>query len=367
MPVNADSAMLVISRALWNPEPTTDYKSELSLATALGYPPSWHVVREIENEQINNKCRANNNDSEKQPPPRLVIFDRIYAGNPSEGVDCYFNHHAAQTAAESWVEGESTGYDGKGGHLLPRKPKFSKGDQAKVKYEGEWLPATIRKRSEKREGYRYTVYYPHDDTEQKLVCEEDIELMDDPTKVAEDLGLSGWQAKLTGKKWKFTSPDGKTFTSKTAALKHKKKVARGKAGEEQEESNCPDLSEGDPPWRTTGHEYLGRRVKMSIQHQKSATRTVTVDQYGTVVGWIADTDVDTNGEPGFVSERTGNPANLFSVVFDDEPNHPYLSLLVQSQDLEEYELKRVFLPPQDTPPKKKFKLKSDAVVGVELG
>ena len=349
---NADSALLVISRALWNPKPTTDEKSQRFLAQALGYPSSWHVVRTIEHEPVSAGGGGDDNDDEAATG-RLVIVDRIHAGDPSAGVDMWFNHHAAQAAAEEWVEGESSGYEQKGGQLLPRKPKFQKGDQVKVHYEGDWLPATIQKRSERKEGYRYTVFYPQDNTTQSQVHEEDIQLMDDPYKVAEDMGLDGWQAKLSGKKWKFISPDGKTFTSKTSAMKHKKKL--DKEGADDDKPKPPDLSEGDPPWRTTNHDYLGRRVKKTSQHQKSATRTVTIEQFGTVVGWIADTDVDTNGEPGFVSERTNKPANLFYVVFDDEPSHPYYSLLVQSQDLEEYELESCLLPPEEEPPQKKRK------------
>lgn len=371
MGIGADSALLVISRALWNPKPTTDAKSQRFLAQALGYPGSWHVVRTIEQEATvaavvpaattkmdsgatNEENPSSNNNGEGDKEKRLVIVDRIYAGDPSAGVDMYFNHHAAQAVAEKWVEGESNGYENKGGQLLPRKPKYQKGDQVKVQYEeGSWLPATIQKRSERKEGYRYSVHYPQDNTTQAQVIEEDIQLMDDPYQVADDMGFSGWQAKLSGKKWKFISPDGKTFTSKTSAMKHKKQLVKEEA--EDDKPKQPELSDGDPPWRIVGHDYLGRRVKKTSQHQKSATRTVTIEQVGSVVGWIADTDVDTNGEPGFVSERTDKPANLFCVVFDDAPSHPYASLLTQSQDLEEYELEMCLLPPDEEPPQKKRK------------
>ncbi|KAL3904198.1 MAG: hypothetical protein SGILL_010158 [Bacillariaceae sp.] len=45
-----------------------------------------------------------------------------------------------------------------------------------------------------------------------------------------------------------------------------------------------------------------------------------------------------DGNPGFISETTGKPANLFHVVFDDQPNHPYASHLLDIQDFEEYEI-----------------------------
>jgi len=50
-----------------------------------------------------------------------------------------------------------------------------------------------------------------------------------------------------------------------------------------------------------------------------------------VLGWIADSDKDTAGEPGFVSESTGKPACLFHVKFDS-------SSAIDSQDYEAYEL-----------------------------
>ena len=141
-------------------------------------------------------------------------------------------------------------------------------------------------------------------------------------------------------------------------MQHYKKLAKGETTNTSTKSNSkkrkssakdssPDLTEGDPPWRTTGHEYLGRRLKITTKHQKSATRAVSIEQEGTVVGYIADTDVDTNGEPGFISEKSNKPANLFHCVFDDEPGHPYLSLLLEHKDMEEYEVEEALLD-QDT-------------------
>ena len=52
---------------------------------------------------------------------------------------------------------------------------------------------------------------------------------------------------------------------------------------------------------------------------------------GTVAGWISYKDVDKDGEAGFESERTGKPADLFHVIFDDSSTLDY-------QDLEEYEI-----------------------------
>jgi hypothetical protein len=369
----ADSALHVISRALFDPNPTTDEKSERYLAMALGYPGSWHVVRRIEEEKASSSLSSSSpaksssapKPEEEGAPPhssssptkhddkgqgRFIIVDRIYAGSPAEGVDMWFNHIAAQTAAEEWVEGESSAYGKKGGQLLPRKPKFQKGDQVRVNYQGEWCAARIDRRTEKKEGFRYNVHYLKDNSTQKMVNEEEIELLENPYQTADGMGLEGWQAKLQGKKWKFISPDGKNFSSKTAAMKHKKKLDKGGKAAKKEEPAPQEsqLSEGDPPWRTTGHEYVGRRVFTTFEHKKSATRTVTIEQVGTVKGWISETDVDKNGEPGFVSERSGKPTNLFEVVFDEERSHPYFSLLLERQDMEQYEVEAGLIPLEET-------------------
>lgn len=51
-----------------------------------------------------------------------------------------------------------------------------------------------------------------------------------------------------------------------------------------------------------------------------------------------------NGNPGFISESTGEPANLFHVVFEDQLGHPYASILLDTQDFEEYEIIDKVLP-----------------------
>jgi hypothetical protein len=116
-----------------------------------------------------------------------------------------------------------------------------------------------------------------------------------------------------------------------------KKAAKKKTDDEK-------IDEDDPPWRTLGHPHIGRRVVYTSQQQTPSSRTVTVEQVGTVTGWIASTDVDQHGNPGFVSEYTREPADLFHVVFDDELGHPYFPLLLMSQDLEEREVLSGLLP-----------------------
>lgn len=54
------------------------------------------------------------------------------------------------------------------------------------------------------------------------------------------------------------------------------------------------------------------------------------------------------GNPGFISEKTGQPANLFHIKFADQPGHPYAKFLLDVQDVEEYEiLDRGLLPEEE--------------------
>ena len=61
------------------------------------------------------------------------------------------------------------------------------------------------------------------------------------------------------------------------------------------------------------------------------------------------------GNPGYVSDKTNKPANLYHVVFDDNPGHPYAQYLLHETDLEEYEILDKLLPPEvaKTPSEKK--------------
>lgn len=81
------------------------------------------------------------------------------------------------------------------------------------------------------------------------------------------------------------------------------------------------IDEGDPPWRTGGHPLIGRWVRYA---RKRAD--------GKVVGWISETDVDSKGNPGFISTKTGVPANLFHVKFDDF-----------EQDFEQFEVEKILI------------------------
>jgi hypothetical protein len=152
-----------------------------------------------------------------------------------------------------------------------------------------------------------------------------------------------WEATRNGKKYVFTSPDGLTFRSKKAAMDHVRET----------------MAEGeDPPWRTAGHELVGRRIIMEHSHTLSGKRSITVDQIGQITGWISETDTDRNGEPGYMSEDTNEPASLFHIDFEDSPGHPYFKYLVDSQDMEEDEVRKWLIEEEEVPPKKRARLQT---------
>jgi len=348
----------MLGKILRDPRPTTDARSERCLAAALGYPKSWRVVRKVIQFKDENATGSGNGNSKE------AVEDRIYAGNPDLSVDTYFNHEAARKAALKWVEGESSGYDQKGGQLLPMVALYNKKDAVEVYYEpdDEWYEATIVKRTEYDDDIRYTVHYTEEDSTQKNISQDLIrpapqkrkkrkleeeqdgeeqadqatqdEMNDVDLATAQSIGLpEGWTARNEGgRKWDIRGPDGSKYRSKKAALDYIKYHLQ------------KEELEGDPPWRKTDHKYLGNRIKWSHKVKYSGRRYVDISQIGTVVGWISDTDVDKNGDPGFVSEKTGEPAELFNVKFDDDPNHPYANHLLDEQDLEEYELLDCLLP-----------------------
>ncbi len=176
-------------------------------------------------------------------------------------------------------------------------------------------------------------------------------------QVASEMGLpEGWAANVRpGSRFTFRSPDGSLkFTSKRAVYqhlgltppKHGDIISHNDLDDTNDDngnSNDDHKVEGgnmgivqnpndDPPWRTDGNEYMGRRVEYTFLDG--------VKSRGTITGWISDTDVDKEGNPGFVSEKTNEPACLFHVTMDSGCN-------VTSQDFEEYELEDILLDGDD--------------------
>jgi hypothetical protein len=216
--------------------------------------------------------------------------------------------------------------------------------------------------------YLYHVQYASDHAKQNNVPEECIRARNDddhiPQQEAHDLAISiglgpGWHAIQTGgekvARLKITSPTGEVFTSKKRALDVYLGIAAPSPSPKKDSEASTSvtmmagtrhvLPERDPPWRTTGHPYLGRRIVYTTEHAVTSRRTVTVDQLGTVTGWIADTDVNRRGQPAYVSTRNNNlPSNLYHVTFPADPNNTYAYHLVESADMEESELLDCLIP-----------------------
>jgi hypothetical protein len=338
-------ALDVICKALWDPNPTKSDLQSCQLANALGYPDAWRVVRTLD------KSTGK-------------FYDRIYSGNPdTAGCDCWMNHASAMEAAARWDSTDQTQYVFKGGDMLRNKSRFVKGDKVEVLYGDAWWDARIMRVNEgPDETFRYQVYYAADSSRQSGVDEQlirprqggaasgtrHIPADSNPESLALSLGFGAdWKATSQGKnRWKIVAPTGETFKSKKAAME----FMLGSVARIEKEP----LLEGDPPWRTSGHELLGRQVVRSASHPVSSRRTVNIEQLGVVVGWISENDVDKKGKPGFISGRTGQPAKLFHVKYEVESHSAYAEFQLVEEDLEEYEILDIILPPGETyvPPKK---------------
>mmetsp|Transcript_22851 Transcript_22851/g.26047 ORF Transcript_22851/g.26047 Transcript_22851/m.26047 type:complete len:176 (+) Transcript_22851:184-711(+) len=164
-------------------------------------------------------------------------------------------------------------------------------------------------------------------------------------ELAGKLGLpAGWKATKNNKRYIFVSPEGLTFRNKKAAVAH----AKSMIVEETE----------DPPWRAAGHELIGREVLYCHSHKLSGARSVTIEQMGFVRGWISDTDTDRQGHPGYISERTKQPAALFHVIFGELPGqHLYPKYLLAYQDMEESEVREILIPDDIFPKHKQKRVK----------
>jgi hypothetical protein len=359
--------------ALWDAHPTrTDVRAR-HLAAALGYPDGWRVVRTVEAQPPTAATSATSTTpslaavvEKEEPipatPAALVIVDRIHAGDPTTDCDCWFHHAAAQQAAATWIDDDddyppddgtaNDPFGHSGGHLLPRVAKYYKGDAVQALFQDEWWDAKIVRSKQHASGeFRYQVHYAADRSKQSGVPEECLRPRQaagrpsskDPHAEAVKLGFGpDWQAVATGnKRYRLTDPSGTVYTSKAKALE------AYTASSSSVQTTAGVRDEGDPPWRMTGHDLLGRRVQRKHVHAVTARRNVTVMQWGRVQGWIAATDVDRQGNPGYRVEATGEPAPLFHVEYEDDPNHPYPSHTLQSQDLDASELQEILVPEDD--------------------
>ena len=185
---------------------------------------------------------------------------------------------------------------------------------------------------------RYDVHYKVDDALQGNVREDKIRATKKTKKKAAPRKPRGKkQAAARAKEEGPTdSPPAKKKRGRPPGKKNKapkkEKAAAAPPAADPPRDDVP-LDDGDPPWRTAGHAYLGRRVRWTPPPEDAGAAAAPPRPcLGTVVAWIAATDVDRAGDPGFVCSRTGRPARLFHAAFDE-----------LGQDLEEWELKECLL------------------------
>ena len=437
----------------WEHFPTIhDPIAQMRLARAMGYPPSWRVIRNIikvpipphiatklpkssivSRDDNGTKGSVNDNGTNGGVYMMNTVQDRIYAGPPQTRPDGYYNHASALLASsqlpwrpefddvihdnndDDYKDEDycSTSHRNKGGQLKGREARFEEGDLVQVLYdedeelEPEWFEATVLKKIEYQDdirlvGYyiimtlyilllvamfnmdsqscvcvcvqslyvlcmwfeiissksRYNVHYTVDDAIQSNVREDKIRPSKKkpkkpkaPPKPKAKVATAAAAAtkKSPAKKKKkspgrpkkrpaeeeeetATTPKSKKKKGRPAGSKNKKKKPMEEEQEDDDDVVVNDytLDEGDPPWRTTGHEHLSRKLQWT-PHADEVNPTPQ-PCVGTVVAWIAETDVDSEGNPGFEDSRTGQPANLFHVVFDEF-----------EQDFEEWELEECFV------------------------
>jgi hypothetical protein len=187
--------------------------AQMRLARAMGYPPSWRVVRSIIEVPIpeylatqmkergstavtmvgssssSSSSTSSDNDNDNgstsssavvRSSTMSVVRDRIYAGHPSSQPDGYYNHTAAYLACSKmpWRpeyddvihDNNDDDYDdddycvtshrNKGGQLKGREARYKEGDYVEVLYdededtEPEWYEATVVKKVEYQDDIR---------------------------------------------------------------------------------------------------------------------------------------------------------------------------------------------------------------------
>ena len=133
--------------------------------------------------------------------------------------------------------------------------------------------------------------------------------------------------------WRGGSRAGYSFSAICAAKKKSTAAtmsAECHAGDRNDDDNDDDDDDdddgGDPPFRRSGHPFIGRRVRYFLPHDAE----VGID--GAVTGYLSPRDVDSGGRPAFLCSRTSRPAALFHVDFDKANPH------LRSVDLEKWEL-----------------------------
>lgn len=196
------------------------------------------------------------------------------------------------------------------------------GKRAVFKYLGMDKPRNFYPRSSKNVKIQYKEPDDYDD----FVEDEDDDYKDDvggeekeDNEGDDDDTEYNQKASLKASK-KPMSPTKKTTTAISAAAStHDNRMVNKRIRAPKEDEFWEETEGDDPPWRITGHEFIGKKI------------VVDSDIDGLIVGWIAETDMDKHGQPGYVSETDGKPAALFHVQFDNNGT-------VETQDFEEYEI-----------------------------
>jgi len=106
----------------------------------------------------------------------------------------------------------------------------------------------------------------------------------------------------------------------------------------------PSLVNGDPYFRTSGNDHLGRRIIFSRPNHTNSSGLTTARHRkvvrGTIIGFLSETDVDKSGNAAFVATkssrytREGEPSKLFHIVLDEKDQDNDTVVV----DLEEWEL-----------------------------
>ena len=379
---------------------TTTPKSERQLANTLGYPETWHVVRICPHPLLKNKPNSFQDIIYAGDPEIAdCYFNHTSAMDAAihfkEGESTPFDDYGGQLSplvieeGDSYEEGDEVEvyYDqDRKWYVATILEVLEYRDDVRfvVKYEMDEATQTnvclekIRKiksnksQSKKRKAIAVfaspTADNDEDDTEDtpfskkgKLSTPISPRKRSFATNYVPDtielqhaakMGLpEGWAVNIKpNSRFTFYSPEGEIFKSKKVvysllglplpkhgynpfnddnddnAMDNNVKVEPTNVNEGKDPAN---IEEGDPPWRTTGHELIGRRIEYTFPDENISGK-------GTITGWISETDVDKEGNPGFVSEKTNEAARLFHATMDTE-------CPLASQDFEEYEVDAILI------------------------
>lgn len=100
-----------------------------------------------------------------------------------------------------------------------------------------------------------------------------------------------------------------------------------------QKNNIDEVDEEDPPWRRSENALVGRTIEYSFRSENKR-RTTAI---GLITGWLDETDLDSEGNPAYIGEKSKKPEKLFHVEFDETAELLFI-------DLEEYEVLDMLVP-----------------------